>query len=413
MSNMNTKTFLVSFLVLVSVLFLATTVNAAPLTTGDIDVEVDGLEVTQDGINPAIIVGDTIVVRVEFTSAVNASDITVEVELEGDRRDVEAQTRVFDVEDGHRYVKTLRLEVPFDLKDELSGFVSLDVKISGDGFKTEKSYTLRVQRTPFNADIKSIGVPQTVKAGDTFPVDIVLKNMGYNDLDDLFVTARISALGLERTAFFGDLVAIECDDDVESPVENYGVDIDRKCNEDDEDTLSRRIFLQIPFGVEAGIYALEVEVENDDTTSSEVVQIVIENAFSAGNFIVSGNNLLLVNPTNDVVVYRLVPESTSQVSVSLSQNLVAIPAGSSKMVTVDATAETSGTFTYSVNIFDVGGNLVESVSFSTTTAGRDITSPIVVLAVILAIIFVVLLVVLIVLIGKKPEKSEEFGESYY
>ncbi|MCP6719614.1 MAG: hypothetical protein KJI71_05360, partial [Patescibacteria group bacterium] len=178
-------------------------------------------------------------------------------------------------------------------------------------------------------------------------------------------------------------------------------------------SLNRRLFLTVPYGVESGVYALEVEVENDDTTSSEVVQVVIDNAFSAGNFIVSGNSLLIVNPTNDVVVYRLVPESTSQVSVSLDQSLVAVPAGASKMVTVDAKAQTAGTFTYSVNIFDVNGNLVDSVSFTTSETGRDATSPIVVLTIILAIIFVVLLVVLIVLIGKKPEKAEDFGESYY
>jgi preprotein translocase subunit SecG len=40
-------------------------------------------------------------------------------------------------------------------------------------------------------------------------------------------------------------------------------------------------------------------------------------------------------------------------------------------------------------------------------------NPIVVLTVVLAIIFLVLLVVLIVLIGRKPQKSEEYGESYY
>jgi len=271
---------------------------------------------------------------------------------------------------------------------------------------------LRVQRESFNADIKSVSVPQTIKAGETFPIDIVLKNLGYNDLDDVYVTARISALDIERTVFFGDLVALECDDE-DTPMENYGVDIERKCNEDDEDTANGRLFLQIPFGVQSGIYALEVEIENEDTVSSEVVQVVIKNAFSAGNFIVSGNQLLIVNPTNDVVVYRIVPESTSTVSVSVDQSLVAVPAGSSKTVTVDATSNFVGTQTYSVNIFSADGTLIDVISFSTTLEGKDVTSPIVVLTIVLAIIFIVLLVVLIVLIGKKPEKTEEFGESYY
>ncbi|KKL18517.1 hypothetical protein LCGC14_2474730 [marine sediment metagenome] len=403
------KKLLVSFLAFVSVLFLAVTVSAASPLATNLDVEVDGIDWNND---PAIMVGDTVSVRVEFTSLENASDITVEVEIEGDRKDVEAETRLFDVEDGNSYVKTLRLEIPFDLKDELSDFVTLSVDISGSGFKTTAFRELRVQRESFNADIKSIGVPQTVKAGETFPVDVVLKNLGYNDLDDLFVTARISALDIERTAFFGDLVALECDDD-DSAVDNYGVEITRKCNEDDDDTVFGRLFLTVPHDVKSGVYALEVEVENEDTTSSEVVQIVIDNAFSAGTFIVSGNQLLIVNPTNDVVVYRLVPESTSAVSVSVSQSLVAVSAGSSETVTVDATSNVAGTQTYSVNIFSADGTLVDTVSFSVVAEGRNATSPIFVLTIILAIIFIVLLVVLIVLIGKKPEKAEEFGESYY
>ena len=402
------KKFLVSFLLAVSVLFLAATVSAVDNVTGNIYVEVDGINAAS---HPAIVVGDSVIVRVEFTSEVNASDVTVEVELEGNKKDVRVETRTFDVEDGQKYTKSLKLDVPFDLKDTLSGDVTLNVEVSGSGFKTETNYPLRLQRASFDASIKAVSVPQTVSAGETFPVDVVLKNLGYNDLDDLVVTASIPALGLERTAFFGDLVALECDDGA-TAVENYGVNVTKKCNEDDEDTVAGRVFLQLPWDVEAGIYALEVIVENDDMTSSKTVQVAVENAFSSGNFIVSGNQLLIVNPTNQVVVYRLVPETTGAVSVSVSESVVAVPAGSSKTVLVDATSNVAGTQTYAVNIFSADGSLLERVEF-TTTGNGGAASPIVVLTVILAIIFVVLLVVLIVLIGKKPEKSEEFGESYY
>jgi flagellar basal body-associated protein FliL len=408
--NMETKKLLVSFVMLVSVLFMASIVSAAtPLVTGSVNVEVDGIDWDN---SPAIVVGDTLNVKVEFESAVNASDITVEVEVEGERRSVDAQTSLFDVEEGHRYVKTLRLEVPFDLKDELSGFADLSVEISGSGFKTTDFRELRVQRESFKVDIKSIGVPQTVKAGDTFPVDIVLKNIGYNDLDDVYVTAKISALDIEKSVFFGDIVALECDDTA-GPIDNYGVEIDRKCNEDDEDTTSGRIFLQLPFDTNPGVYALELEIESEDMVSSKTVQVVIENAFSEGHFIVSGDQLLIVNPTNQLVVYRLVPQSTAVVSVSLSESVVAVSAGSSRTVTVDATSNVLGTQTYAVNVFSADGTLVDTVSFSKNFEGRDATSSIVVLTIVLAIIFIVLLVVLIVLLGKKPKKAEEFGESYY
>src|SRR3989344_9017719 len=89
------KKFLVSFLLAVSVLFLAATVSAAgPLATIT-NVEVDGVNVNS---NPAIVVGDSVTIRVDFNSLVNASDVTVEVEIEGDREDVVGETRPFDVE---------------------------------------------------------------------------------------------------------------------------------------------------------------------------------------------------------------------------------------------------------------------------------------------------------------------------
>ncbi len=408
MKNMETKKLLVSFLMFAFVLFLAASVSAAEVGTIT-SIKVDGISVCDD---PAIIAGETVLVKVEFISDVNISDVTVEVEIEGDKKDVQAESALFDVEQGNSYSKSLRLDVPFDLKDELSGFVDLNIEISGSGYKTTDSYILRIQRESYNINVLSVSVPQTINAGESFPVDFVLRNIGYNDLDDLFATVKISALDLEKSVFFGDLVALECDDDADA-VENYGVDIVRKCNEDKTDTANGRIFLQLPYDANPGVYALELEVENEDLVSSETVQVVIENAFPDGHFIVSGDQLIVVNPTNQLVVYRLVPQSTGVVSVSLSEDVVAVPAGSSKTITVDATSRVAGTQTYDVSVFAVDGTLVDTVSFTKNFEGRAVTSPIAVLTIVLAIIFIVLLIVLIVLIGKKPKKAEEFGESYY
>jgi preprotein translocase subunit SecG len=111
-----------------------------------------------------------------------------------------------------------------------------------------------------------------------------------------------------------------------------------------------------------------------------------------------------------VVVYRLVPESTNSATVSVSDNVVAVPAGASKTVTTQVSGLAAGQ-TYNVDVFSSDGSLVQRVGFTAPSVGAS--SPVIVLTIILAIIFIVLLVVLIVLIGKKPEKSEEFGESYY
>lgn len=403
------KKFLVSFLLAVSVLVLAATAVSAtsPLATIT-NVQVNGVDVAQ---NPAIVAGDSAIVRVDFSSLVNTQNVAVKVEIQGNRNNVQVETGVFDVESGFVYSKSLSLNVPLNIKDSLSDFVTLTVKISGDnGFRTDATYTLRVQRPSYNADIMSVSVPQNVNAGQLFPVDFVLKNVGYNDLTDLYVTASIPALGITQTSFVGDLVALECNKDA-TAVSNFGVNITRKCNENSVETTSGRVFIQLPWDAKTGTYALQLTAKNSDTTSSQTVQVNVQNPLSSGNFIVSGNQMLIVNPTNQVVVYRLVPESTNAVTVSVSDSVVAVPAGSSRTVTV-STSGSTGAQNYFVDVFSADGSLLNRVNFTTTETGNA-ASPIVVLTIILAIIFIVLLVVLIVLIGKKPEKSEEFGESYY
>ncbi|GBE20627.1 hypothetical protein BMS3Abin17_01369 [archaeon BMS3Abin17] len=416
---------LVSFQAIVIALLLVATVSAFTVTgdLANIDVvKIDGVKANGNDI--AVEAGDTVSVKVYFNSLVNASDVRVKAEIEGDKVDVEDRTSSFDVEDGKRYSKTLTLKIPYELKDVLSDDLDLSIKVWNGDYKSEiEDITLRVQRPTYNADVKSVNTPQAVEAGDKIPVDVVLKNMGYNDLDDVYVTASISALGIERTSYFGDLVAIECNKD-SSAEENYGVDIDRKCDEDDEDTVSGRLYLEVPFGSEEGIYTLEVEVTNDDTSTTIVKQIVISNDF-ADNVIVTSSSasasagenaeysLLIVNPTNKLKVYRVVSGSSDDLSTSVDDSVIAVTAGSSKTVKVTASSSVEGEYDFTVDVIS-GDEIVGTVNLALTVeGGSSVNSPIVILTVILAIIFLVLLVVLIVLIGKKPEKSEEFGESYY
>ncbi len=421
--EMKSNKILVSFLTIVSLLFLMTVVVSATSNLGTInDVTVNDLSAV--GNDLSVVAGDTVSMQVYFTSDVNASDITVEVTFETDKEDVRAETRSFDVESGKSYIKTISLKVPFDLKDKLSNDMNLNVDISGDGYKMTNDYTLRVQRESYNPEIKSVVVSQIVEAGDNFPVDIVLKNMGYNNLDDLYVTASISALGIKKTAYFGDLVALECDQTLNSE-DNYGVNIDRKCNKDDPDTVSGRIYLETPFDVEAGVYSLEVKVTNDDSTVNKVVQVKVNNDFSENVIVSSATqkvavgekatyNLLIVNPTNKLKVYRIVTQSSEDVSSAVKESVIAIPAGSSKQVAVVAKVLSEGKNDFNVDVFS-GNELVSTSTFTVNAEGKSAStiSPVTILTVVLAIIFIVLLIVLIVLITKKPEKSEEFGESYY
>lgn len=380
--KMNAKKLMVSFLAVALVLTLAVTVSAASDVTDNLQVLV-GLD--DAALNDlAVVAGETLNVRVAFNSLVDASDVTVKVEIEGNKVDVSDITGPFDVETGKRYAKLLKVEVPYELKDDLSEDIVLSVTVKKNGnLKTEQEYALRVQRPSYNAEVLSIVTSNTVEAGENFPVDIVLKNIGYNNLDDLYVSAKITAIdGVERTVYFGDLVALEDDDS----------------DDDESETTNGRIFLEMPFDAEAGVYVLNVEVFNDDLEVSEMKQIVVENEFPS-KVMKAGNDLLIVNPTDGLKVYKVVFPNT--------ESFVTVSAGSSKTVEVTPNSED-----YTVNVLTMSGELVDSFTFQAVEE-KTVTSPIVVLTVILAIIFLVLLVVLIVLIGKKPEKAEEFGESYY
>jgi hypothetical protein len=407
-TKMKTKNLMVSFVAVAFALFLVATVTAADFNITK--VTVDGVDALT---SPAILAGDTVTVKVYFTANVNASDVTVEAEIEGNKKDVQEETTSFDVEDGHTYKQVLVLKVPFDLQDDLSDDALLNIKISGDGYRETMDYDLRVQRQSYDVSIKSVGVSSSVDAGETLPVDIVLKNLGYNNLDDVYVKVSIPELGVEKTAYFGDLVPLECSDDCDG-------------NENDVDTVSGRLYLSIPYSAQAGTYALDVDVSNDDTSSSQVKQIVINNdlpdSLIVGTYsrtVAVGEeadySVMIVNPTNKLKVYRLVTESANGVSSGAQDTIVAVPAGSSRTETITAKAASEGKYAFNVNVFS-GEELVETVTLTLNAEGETsgvTTNSVVILTIALAIVFLVLLVVLIVLVTKKPAKSEEFGESYY
>ncbi len=395
-AKMNTKRILVSFLLITSVLFLASMVTTTPVT-GDIaeitDITVNGMSL--NGTTVAVDAGDTITVKVYFTipdpietatptNITSASDVKVKATLEGNKADVIAVTSKFDVLSGVTYVKTLTLKVPSDFQnDNLEESLPLDVKIWNSDYSTEASADLELQRPSYDVAIKSVMTSNSVEAGQLFPVDVVLKNVGYNDLADLYVTASITDLKLSKTAYFGDIVNVANEDD------------------DNDNTVSGRLYLEVPYNVKAGTYTLSVKAGNDETSSTMTKDVVVTNGVP-DVAMKSGNDLTLLNPTNQLKVYTLKYEDT-EISVI-------VPAASSKTVTIET--PTTGEYNFDVLVFS-GNELLSTVKFSGTAESTQLTSPVLVLTIILAVVFLVLLVVLIVLITKKPQKTEEFGESYY
>ena len=374
---MNAKKILVSFLLIASVLFLATAVSAIPTIT------VDGVELSTATATTSVIAGDTIEVKIEFTSAdtVIMNDVKIRAELEGEKTDATAVTPLFDVEAGKTYIKRLVLKVPFDLDEEdPSTVMDLRLKVGDSIWET---YLLNVQRPSYDFAVKSVITSNTVNAGQSMPVEVVLKNIGYNDASDVYVTVSIPELNIQKSAYFGDIVTGENEDS------------------DNDNTASGKLYLEVPYTAKTGLYTLVVEVENDETTSTVAKEITIENGVS-DLAIRSGNDLVVLNPTNQLKVYT--------VAYNGNEVTVVVPAVSSKNVAIEVP---EGDYNFDVTVLS-GATVLSTVAFSGTSQGTvELTNPVFVLTVILSVVFLVLLVVLVVLITKKPQKAEEFGESYY
>src|SRR3989344_8983527 len=404
MIKMNTKNLWFFFFALASILLVANNFVGAASELVSIDqVKID--DVFASGNEVAVVAGETISVKVFFTALQSASDVKLKLELEGAKVSEEAVTSPFTIEAGKRYSKTLTLTIPYELQDEVSDELTLDIKVWNGDFRTENNQvSLNVQRPSYNAAIMSIDSAQSVEAGKVLPIDVVLKNNGYSRLDDVYVTLKISALGLERSSYFGDLVAVE--------------------NKYDSDTVTKRFLFEMPSDAKAGVYTLEVKAYNNDFSVSKSAQIVVKNEFSNSAVLPeikkSGSvgsetefELVIANPTDKLRVFRIVTESNGDLTTGSSAQLVSVPAGQTKTIAVTAKPHSKGDYTFDVSIF-AGEELVDSVKLGVLAEGRSANSgSIVALTIILVIIFLVLLGALIALMKKKPEQSEEFGESYY
>lgn len=323
--------------------------------------------------------------------------------MEGQRDDVSVRTNRFDIEDGNSYTKLLSLKLPSDA-DDLSEEYTLYVEIVDGTDRTEKEYTISIQRDSYTFEILSVDYNSKVKAGEVFPISIVVKNDGYNRMDDTYVVASIPVLGVSSRGYLGDLI----------PVEDY------EDYEDEEDTMYRTVYLKVPSDVASGVYEMEIEAYNDDAETVVKQLVSVGEAASASVLtavknqdLMSGETVtydsIIVNSADDIGVFNLNAVSGDALSVSVP-SVVTVGPKSSETVQVAVTADRNaepGTYTFTV---DVNGQ--QSV-FGANIVGGAVSSSVVALTVVLVIVFVVLLAVLVVLLTKKEKPMEEVETSYY
>lgn len=422
MTSQKLGLYLVAFIALA--VFSIASVSAFGSITS---VEVNGVENAQiEGTYPiSVNAGDTIPVRVFFHSDDNASDVRVKAWIAGEK-DLQAVSVRNIVQESTLSVFLLNVKVPNDLDNRISEKLELNIVVDGssNGVRQEadeETVLLNLQRKPYIVDVLDVEMPNEVTAGETLPVNVVLKNIGAEFADDTFVTVRIDALGVQDRAYFGDLSST--DEPFSKDPFYVGAGNDRL---DKEDSAERRLFLKIPLNANAGIYDVVVEAYNDDSStivtrkiavsgvegSTTVVAPVHSKSFGVGEK--EDFSLTIVNTGNSIRVYELIVESPSGLSVEVSDSVVAVPAGSSMTVKLTSEADKAGRYDFAVNVHS-DAELVKREGFTANVSGSDVNvaSPTVLLTVVLAIIFIVLLIVLIVLLTRRPERTDESGEGYY
>lgn len=355
---------------------------------------------------PTVTAGENMDIEVVFTSNLpdKTTDVVIEAKILG-RSGLEVETPEFDVlGKGHTYNRRLSLKAPFDV--DFNEEFKLQISIYGRaGNLVTVEVPFVVQADNDLLEILSIENSPEVKAGENMAIDVVLKNRGRHRAEDNYVIARIPDLGISKTVYFRDLSVV----DISDP--------------ELEDSAERRLYLQIPENAVEGLYTLEIEAYNSETSTLATKKIFVS---KAGSQVVSSQNsksfaagetktytMTIVNTGNSIKVYNLVVDSDSSLNVELADTVVVVPAGSSQTVRFDVSSSEEGTHGFTVNV-QSEGQVIDSATFTAEIEGKKFANnAAVLLTVVLAIIFVVLLIVLIVLLTRKPETKEELGESYY
>ena len=266
------KTFLATIVALVVLVLLAVNVSATS-EMGDFTnlftVTVDGADVDGDTIS-GIEAGDKIPVKVVFTADGNyfseeeiANDVRMKVWIDGYRSEIKDSTGRFELVNGSTYSRKFSLTVPSDI-DPTEDYTLL-VRLYDKTMSDEEEFSFKLQRDSHELQILSVETENTITPGSTIALDVVLKNRGMHELEDVFVTASIPDLEVYRTVYFQD---IDSQDECE-----YGNG--DECDGNREDSVERRIYLSIPSNAKAGVYSLEVEAYNDDSLDIVKKTVVI------------------------------------------------------------------------------------------------------------------------------------------
>lgn len=411
---MNKKILLI-FAIFIAVLTLV--LVSAQEIASNIAVKVNNELVENETV--AVFAGESLDISVTFKAVVDEQDVRVSAWIDGYRKKIEDETERFDVITDRTYTKRLKLELPSDMKatDEYS----LVVRVASNDKADEAEYKLTLQRQSYRLEILSVEYVREVKAGDNLGVNVVVKNRGSHNIDDIYVEARIPELGLEKRVYAGDLAPYDCKDN---------------CSK--EDAVEKTVLLAIPSDVKSGTYKLEIEASDEDESAIVEKSVNVKGKETAKGGIevltpqtladiqtgkIGEYTLTLLNLGNEPQTVTISTGiSPAGLKVTANPPILVIPANEAKDVKIKVeTAETTQTGRYTVPLSITGENnepvkevgITANVIKAPTTKGGASTLGIITF--VLVIIFVVLAVTLVTTLRRKKTgmgtPAEEIGET--
>lgn len=256
----NMKTQIMNIIALVALL-LAFMPMADALNSSTIEiVEIDNVDVTNDR-QLYVQRGDNIDIRTVITPDVDLRDATVEVMISGYRYQefnsemVRQNVGPFDLRANVSRSDNLRIQIPNDIKAEDAKLRVFVTDRNSDNAAV-KSYQLVIDGIAEDEAVEIrdffISPTRNVEAGRALNFDVVVRNLGTVDLDDVTARVSIPALGLTRQDTITSL-------------------------ERDESKAFEALMLRIPQNTEAGVYTVNLEVRFDryrvatETATFEIV----------------------------------------------------------------------------------------------------------------------------------------------
>lgn len=358
-------------------------------------------------------IGEVLKVKISDTPSVNYSDVVITAEFAYNGKKVSVESSAFDEVAGVTYVKTLNLKVPTNIKTAASGENYVLTVRMQDNKGNEIAYrAFDVAVTRANTDLQIQKVMTTfAKAGSPVLVTVVAKNIGSDDLEDVYAKVSIPELGIFTEERLGDIASTD--------------------NGDDEDVATADIPLRIPANAEDGTYTLNVELYNDkdDVTVSATKDIVIDGVAAAEKFVEVVPTLVSQDiGQGETATYVLrvanLGDSAKTFSVSVdgtdgwatsqvSPLVVTIAPDTSQTITVAVTVANNALIGKHELVANVkSDDAVKSIALTANVKEKTIgIDALLISVIVLAVVLVILIAILVK--TRKADESIEAEESYY